>query len=97
MTKTLVVHWDDRPADTSTWVYIGRKGGGPFGNPFMPQDWGGREGCIARFRSYFYTKMNESVEFTQQVRALKGKVLVCHCKPMACHGDIIAEYLDSLP
>lgn len=25
---------------------------------------------------------------------LRGKVLGCHCKPLACHGDILADYLN---
>lgn len=25
---------------------------------------------------------------------LRGKILVCFCKPLACHGDVIAEYLN---
>jgi hypothetical protein len=28
--------------------------------------------------------------------ALKGKILVCFCKPLACHGDVLAEIADSL-
>ncbi|WP_123009399.1 DUF4326 domain-containing protein, partial [Escherichia coli] len=28
--------------------------------------------------------------------SLKGKVIACHCKPYACHGDIIADYINSL-
>jgi len=26
-----------------------------------------------------------------QLDNLQGKVLGCHCKPLACHGDILAE------
>ena len=25
---------------------------------------------------------------------LKGKVLGCYCKPEACHGDIIVDFLE---
>ncbi len=32
----------------------------------------------------------------EDVLALKGKTLGCHCKPAACHGDVIAEYLNVL-
>lgn len=27
---------------------------------------------------------------------LKGKRLGCHCKPNACHGDILAELADAI-
>ncbi len=27
---------------------------------------------------------------------LKGKILSCHCKPLARHGDVIADYLNLL-
>jgi len=30
-------------------------------------------------------------------RELRGKILGCHCKPKACHGDILAEIADSEP
>jgi hypothetical protein len=26
--------------------------------------------------------------------ALKGKRLGCFCKPLACHGDVIKEYIE---
>ncbi|CAG1022170.1 hypothetical protein DOJK_01483 [Patescibacteria group bacterium] len=31
-----------------------------------------------------------------QLLKLRGKILGCHCKPLACHGDILANYLNSL-
>ena len=30
-----------------------------------------------------------------EVLKLKGKVLGCHCKPEACHCDVLAEIADS--
>jgi hypothetical protein len=33
--------------------------------------------------------------FKEKVRReLKGKTLVCYCKPQACHGDILARMAD---
>jgi hypothetical protein len=28
---------------------------------------------------------------------LKGKILVCWCKPLPCHGDVLKAYVDKLP
>ncbi|ASF45912.1 DUF4326 domain-containing protein [Methylovulum psychrotolerans] len=32
----------------------------------------------------------------RELLQLRGKVLGCHCKPAACHGDVLANYLNSL-
>ena len=77
------------------WVYIGRKGEGYFGNPFIPLvNCNGRKDAIARYRVHFYYRLETDEVFKLAVHGLKGKVLVCHCKPLACHGDVIAEYLN---
>jgi Domain of unknown function (DUF4326) len=31
----------------------------------------------------------------EQIHELKGKILGCWCKPLPCHGDILAEIADS--
>jgi hypothetical protein len=31
----------------------------------------------------------------QDVLQLAGKRLGCHCKPLACHGDILADYVNA--
>lgn len=73
-------------------VYIGR--GSPFGNPFKIGRHGSREEVIERFRKYFYAKIEMDEIFAYEVLRLKGKVLGCYCKPLACHGDIIIEFLE---
>jgi len=73
-------------------VYIGRPS--IFGNPFSVKEYG-REGCIARYKEYFYKRIKEDVKFKEEVLKLKDKVLGCFCKPLACHGDVIKEYLDN--
>ena len=72
-------------------VYIGRPS--IFGNPFSVKEYG-REGCIEKYKEYFYKRIKEDVKFKEEVLKLKDKVLGCFCKPLACHGDVIAEYLD---
>lgn len=77
-------------------VYIGRfKQGSMFGNKFTVQEYG-REKAIELYRKWFYRTLERNAYFKKQVLALKGKILGCYCKPKACHGDVIAEYLNSL-
>ena len=73
-------------------VYIGRPS--QFGNPFSVKEYG-REGCIEKYKEYFYKRIKEDVKFKEEVLKLKDKVLGCFCKPLACHGDVIKEYLDN--
>jgi hypothetical protein len=77
-------------------VYIGR--GTPWGNPF-PIGIGGqgddRETVIEKFRAYFSDEILSTPEKKKAVLSLRGYRLGCHCKPLACHGDIIAAYLNS--
>ena len=72
-------------------VYIGR--GSPFGNPYVIGKDGTREEVIEKFRVYFMEKL-ENPLYKLVVLQLKGKKLGCFCKPQACHGDVIKEYLD---
>lgn len=66
-----------------------------FGNPFpVPQH--GRDRCIELFKEYFYRKIETDSDFRAAVLQLKGKTLGCFCKPLVCHGDVIANYLNSL-
>lgn len=100
--ETTVAHWNDRPA--KGWEYIGRSiGDGYFGNPFMASSRCGHSNyepmgkaeAIRHYREWFYIKMGWDLEFKRRIEELRGMVLVCHCKPAACHGDIIAEYLNA--
>ena len=76
-------------------VYIGR--GTPWGNPFAIGDEGNdREAVILKFREYFEKNILSNTERRRDLLSLRGKRLGCHCKPLACHGDIIAEYLNTL-
>ena len=83
----------DEPFD----VYIGR--GTPWGNPF-PIGKGGvgdtREEVIQKYKEYFEHELLTDPERKKALLSLRGYRLACHCKPLACHGDIIASYLNSL-
>lgn len=91
---TTVVHWRDRPSDIRLWTHVGRPS--QFGNPFTAKQYG-REEAIARYRDQFYRKLRLYPEFKAAVDALAGQVLVCYCKPLPCHGDVIADYLNRRP
>jgi hypothetical protein len=77
-------------------IYIGR--GTPWGNPF-PIDVTGkgdtREDVIRKYKAYFDAEFLSNPEKHKALLSLRGYRLACHCKPMACHGDIIAAYLNS--
>lgn len=79
-------------------VYIGRAGHGEdgyFGNPFDVRVYG--RAALSKFREYFAGRLNTDPEFRRRVLTLRGKVLGCFCKPKACHGDVIAEWIDAQP
>lgn len=76
--------------------YIGR--GSPWGNPFAIGHGEGpdRAEVIEKYREYFYEKIAKDEGFRKGVLAMRGFRLACFCKPEACHGDVIAEYLDGV-
>jgi len=75
-------------------VYIGRPS--VFGNPFQIGKDGDRQQVVEKYKNYFYNKIHMDEIFKNQVLTLKGKRLGCFCKPHACHGDIICEYLNNI-
>lgn len=94
MKQTIVINLrSGQPYDQ----YIGRAGHGQdgyFGNPFKVHL--NRGETLGYYREYFYNRLKTDPEFKQRIHQLKGKVLACFCKPNACHGDIIADYLNGL-
>lgn len=80
-------------------VYIGRAGrdhDGYFGNKYRVGPYKHGE-AIELFRKDFLARVDADPEFRRRVLALRGKRLGCFCKPNACHGDIIAQWVDSQP
>lgn len=85
--------------------YIGRAGKGHdgyFGNPVaigrkcpvcasMHQDRGSTLPC---YRKHLAERMKNDLVFAGRVASLRGKTLVCFCKPQPCHGDILASVAD---
>src|SRR5262249_12536888 len=84
-------------------VYIGRSVSGTLGqwgnawthlNSRIPgtQKVSSRDAAVKIHRRH--TKLNS--ELCSRIRRdLKGKILVCWCKPQACHGDTLAEIAES--
>lgn len=71
-------------------VYIGR--GSIWGNPYVIGKDGTRAEVLAQYRTY----LESSPDLLSQVYNLRGKTLGCYCAPLSCHGDILAEYADSI-
>lgn len=85
---TTVVHKRE-PHD----VYIGRPT--IWGNPFMLGRDGTREEVIHLYCEWLRTQRKDLVARAR--RELRGKVLGCWCKPLACHGDVLAAIANGEP
>ena len=63
-------------------VYIGR--GSPYGNPFVIGEDGTRDEVCDKYLVY----LCQNPELVSKIKTqLRGKHLVCFCKPRRCHGD----------
>lgn len=80
---TKIVHCKKEPYD----VYIGRPG--KWGNPFPVTI--GREECVLKYKLW----INTQPSLLKSLSELKNKTLGCFCKPLACHGDVLCELVDS--
>jgi hypothetical protein len=78
-------------------LYIGR--GTPWGNPFIVGTLEGqypRDEAIELYKDYFKRTILADSSKHRGLLAMRGYRLGCHCKPLNCHGDVIATYLNSL-
>lgn len=76
-------------------VYIGR--GTIWGNPYQIGVDGDRDEVIRKYKYDFdkgFLKPFDNID--KNISQIKGKIIACHCKPYACHGDIIADYINSI-
>lgn len=89
---TTVVNIRNEPCD----VRIHR--GTIFGNPYEIGRDGTREQVIEKYRKWFGFLLRDG-RFVELLENLRNKKLGCFCKSpniqVYCHGDIIAEYLNS--
>ena len=82
--------------DDGRYVYIGRPRSRPrelkppptnFGNEFEIGKDGNRDDVCDKFEEYF----RSNKELQKNIPLLKGKALICFCKPKRCHGDTLAR------
>lgn len=66
-------------------VYIGR--GSKWGNPFFIGKDGTRKEVVAKYERWLVRQP----ELMGALGELAGKRLVCFCKPLACHGDVLVR------
>lgn len=74
-------HHGDATVDA---VYIGRPS--KWGNPYVVGKDGTREECVLMYEAWL---LLDNPLYEQAKKELKGKDLVCFCKPKACHGDVL--------
>ena len=88
-------------------TYIGR--GSVLGNPYTHLPLGStaaeiqvesREKAIEMYREYVIYKIKHDTKFRTAMIRLVGTILkgedvnlVCYCKPKACHGDVIKDFV----
>ncbi|MFN3192284.1 MAG: DUF4326 domain-containing protein [Aureliella sp.] len=64
-----------------------------WGNPFVVGRDGNRETVIRRYRRW----IADQPHLLRSLPELRGQSLGCHCKPAACHGDVLVELVAMLP
>ena len=72
--------------DPNNAVLIGRPS--PWGNPFVVGVHGTRVEVIARYEQWVRNQPAMVAAIKQQLR---GRDLVCYCKPAPCHGDVLYQ------
>lgn len=72
--------------------YIGRPS--VWGNPYPLVQESNRAACLAKFVEYWYAPEQRWLREKALAELTPDKILCCFCAPKACHGDIIAGYLN---
>lgn len=83
MPKVLNIYTHGRPLGA---VYVGRPS--PWGNPFVIGKHGDRSEVIEKYRQMVFS---DPKLLAQIKRQLRGKDLLCYCKPRECHADVLLE------
>lgn len=87
----------NRERDDDFDAYIGR--GTLWGNPFQVGQLEGqfeRSEAIEKYKAHFEKNILGDESMRRGLFGLRGMRIACHCKPFACHGDVIAGYLNAL-
>lgn len=79
-----------RPCNMGGWKLAGSK----WANPFKPEGKTKKdyEKCIEKYRKWVL----QQPELMESLHELQGKRLGCWCKPLPCHGDILAVLANEL-
>ena len=72
--------------------YIGR--GNILGNPFKIGIDGDRQEVIKKYEEYAKERLSWDETFKRAILACEGKTLICFCKPLSCHGDVIEMLIE---
>ena len=75
-------------------VYIGR--GSIWGNPFKIGVDGTRKQVIEKYKVLLHARLLKEPNQLRAMYELKGKTLVCHCAPLACHGNVIEKLIEEM-
>ena len=62
-----------------------------WGNPFVVGRDGTRAQVIARYRADLWRRIRAGEIALEEVAALNGRDLACHCAPLPCHGEVLAR------
>ena len=89
---TKVIHIRDKTGSSDE-VYIGR--GSKWGNPYKIGGAESRASVIRLYEDRLYQTV-EGRELLGNIEELRGKTLVCYCKPQACHGDVLVNILNRI-
>ena len=75
-----------------------------WGNPFRVGQDGDRVDVIEKYRRWLWRKIQREELDLYELANLQGCDLGCHCRPLPCHGDVLARaaewaagYLDGMP
>lgn len=77
--------------------YIGRPS--VLGNPFAVGRDGSREQVIAKYRVWLWEQINQRGKVWEELLRLaevENLTLICFCKPLACHGDVVKAAVEWL-
>jgi hypothetical protein len=88
MGRMKVIHRNSAPEDWESdpaYVYIGR--GTKWGNRWLAPPLSRRE-AVERYEKDILEDGR-----VEELEELRGKILVCSCAPLQCHGDILVKWL----
>jgi hypothetical protein len=100
--KDVKAHWN---TETQTWddpdyVYVGRANRhynipqSEWHNPYRVEDATPTQSAIDQFRSHLFNLLKDNPDAIERLVLLKGKKLVCWCRPDPCHGDVLLKAIE---